>query len=394
VSAHNIIYNGFLRLHEAGKPTEAIHLINWLVSQGLLDKIGGRSKIAQLIDRTVSSINVDHLARLVAEKYLSRSLITVGNEIMEMGYDDSKDIADRLNNAEQKLFAIADQRRKGAGLQLAGEIVAEVWQDLEAGVNPGIPTGFYDLDTLLGGLFPGSLYVIGAVSGCGKSALANQLAYQLSKSGLPGAIFSLEMPRKQVLNRFLALEAGVSVKRLKSRQISDFEWPKIAEAVNVISGINLHIDDTPGISATEIVAQCRRLKSQFKQLGCVVIDYLQLMVGEGNEGTRNLELAAISRRFKMMAVELDVPVIVLSQFNRNLETRSSKRPVLSDLKDTGALGQDADVVLGLYRDIIYNPDTPDRNIAEVIVLKHRDGETGTVKLLFDGEHIKFFNTPQ
>lgn len=391
MSAHNIIYNGFLSLHREGKPTDPIQILSWLTSRGLLERVGGKSKIAQLLDRTVTSATVDYLAVLIAEKWLSRRLISAGNEIMEMGYDDSTDVRERLNNAEQKIFAIADQRKKGVGLEPIGELVAEVWADLEAGVNPGIPTGFYDLDAMLGGLFPGCLYVIGAVPGGGKSALATQIAYELSKSRFPSAIFSLEMPRKQILNRLLALEASVSVKRLKSRQINDFEWSKIAEAVSIVSGVNLHIDDTPGINATEIVARCRRLKSQFGQLGCVVLDYLQLMVGEGNEGTRNLELAAISRRFKMMAIELEVPVVVLSQLNRNLETRSNKRPMLSDLKDTGALGQDADVVLGLYRDIIYNPDTPDRNTAEIIVMKHRDGESGIVKLLFDGEYTKFLN---
>lgn len=380
-----------MSLYREGKPTDAIQVINWLVSHALLDKIGGRAKIAQLLDRTVTSVNVDHLAVLIAEKYLSRQLISAGNEVMEMGYNDSTDVRERLNNAEQKIFAIADQRKKGAGLEPLAEIAAEVWTDLESGVNPGVPTGFYDLDALLGGLFPGCLYVIGAVPGGGKSAFASQTAYNLSKAGFPSAIFSLEMPKKQVLNRLLALEASVSVKRLKSRQIKDFEWAQIAEAVGVVSSVNLHIDDTPGINATEIVARCRRLKSQFGQLGCVVVDYLQLMVGEGNEGTRNLELAAISRRFKMMAVELEVPVLVLSQFNRNLDSRSNKRPILSDLKDTGALGQDADVVLGLYRDVIHNPDSPDRNIAEVIAMKHRDGELGTVKLLFDGEYTKFLN---
>jgi len=199
------------------------------------------------------------------------------------------------------------------------------------------------------------------------------------------------MPRKQVLNRFLSAESEIPVKRLKAPQLQNHEWPQLTQAIATVSGVNLHIDDTPGISATEIVARCHRLKSQYGQLGCIVIDYLQLMVGEGGETTRNLELAAISRRFKLMATELDVPVIVLSQLNRNLEQRSNKRPTLSDLRDTSALGQDADVVIGLYRDEIHHSDSQASGEVEVIAIKHRDGELGTVKLLFDGPHVRFRN---
>jgi len=177
----------------------------------------------------------------------------------------------------------------------------------------------------------------------------------------------------------------------KARQLQNHEWPQLAQAIATVSGVNLHVDDTPGISATEIVARCRRLKSQYGQLGCIVIDYLQLMVGEGGKTTRNLELAAISRRFKLMTTELDVPVIVLSQLNRNLEQRSNKRPTLSDLRDTSALGQDADVVIGLYRDEIHHSDSQTTGEVEVIAIKHRDGELGTVKLLFDGPHVRFRN---
>lgn len=368
-----------------------MQIVNWLAARSWLEKVGGKHKIAQLLDRSVSAVNIDATAALVLDKYQSRRLITAGNEIVEIGHDETNTIAERLNKAEQKIFEISDAQRRG-GFSPASDIVNELWADIQQGTNPAIATNFYDLNDLLGGLFPGSLYVVCAVPGGGKSAFANRLAYDVAKfHGLASAIVSLEMPKKQVLNRFLADEASIPVSKLKSRQISEQEWPRYTDAIAVVSDVNLHIDDSGNISATEIVARVRRLKSQYGKLGCVVIDYLQLMIGDGNESTRNLELAGISRRFKLMAVELDVPVIVLSQLNRNLEQRSNKRPTLSDIRDTGALGQDADVVLGLYRDEIHNSDTPDKGIVEICAIKHRDGELGTVKLLFDGAFMRFRN---
>ncbi len=392
ISHHKLIYQALVSLYNEGEPTDPLLLSNWLHERDLLDKIGGRAKIAILVSTTVSAVNIDALAALVMDKYRSRRLISVGNRITEIGYDESQPIADRTNSAEQAVFEIGNSLRKGQGLEPASEIAVQVWTDLEQGTNPAIATNFYDLNELIGGLYRGCMYVVAAVPGGGKSAFADQLAYDVANlHGLTSAIFSLEMPKKQVLNRFLSAESELPVKRLKARQIQEWEWSQFVAAIANVSRVNLHIDDTPGISATEIVARCRRLKSQYGELGCVVVDYLQLMVGEGSEGTRNLELAAISRRFKLMATELDVPVILISQLNRLLEQRSNKRPMLSDLRDTGALGQDADVVIGLYRDEIYNPDTSDRGRVEVGVIKHRDGELGTIKLVFDGPHTRFRN---
>lgn len=392
ISHHKTIYQALVNLYNEGKPTDPALCVNRLSSWGLLDKIGGKSKIASLLERTVTALNIDAMAALVMDKYQSRRLISVGNEIMESGYDEFKPISERINSAEQAVFEISDRYRRGVGLEPCSEIAMQVWALVEQGVNPAILTSFYDLNELLGGLYRGGMYVIAAVPGGGKSAIASQIAYDIANlHGLTCAIFSMEMPKNQVLNRFLCAECGIPLKRLKARQIQECEWSKFTEAIATVSGVPLHIDDTSGISATEIVARCRRLKSQYGELGCVVIDYLQLMVGEGNEATRNLELAAISRRFKLMAIELNVPVIVLSQLNRNLEIRSNKRPTLADIRDTGALGQDADVVIGLYRDVLHNPNTPDRDIVEVCVIKHRDGELGTVKLLFDGPHVRFRN---
>lgn len=381
-----------MSLYNDGKTTDMIQCTNWLSNHGLLDKIGGKTKIAQLVDRTVSAVNIDLFADLVIQKYQSRRLITAGGQVAELGYDETIAIADRINNAEQVVFNIADTVSRGPGLESVSEIAAQALTDMEQGVNPALATRFYDLNDLIGGLYPGNMYVICAVPGGGKSAFANRLAYDAAKHhGLASAIFSLEMPKKQVLNRFLADESNIPVKRLKSRQIQEHELDAYAAAIATVSGINLHIDDTSGISATEIVARCRRLKAQYGELGCVVIDYLQLMIGEGSDSTRNLELAAISRRFKQMSIELDVPVIVLSQLNRQLESRSNKRPTLGDIRDTGALAQDADLVIGLYRDEIHNPDTNDVGIVELNIIKHRDGEMGVVQLLFDGAFMRFRN---
>ncbi|AKG20233.1 replicative DNA helicase [Calothrix sp. 336/3] len=394
IFAHKEIYQATQRLHSQGKPTDLLSVTSWLSDHDLLTKIGGRNKLASLVDRTVSAVNIDSLAQLVTEKYLRRQLIKAGNEIVQLGFTTETELPLVLDEAEQKVFAIT-QEKPQSGLVHISDTLINNFQEIEArnqGVAlPGIPCGFYDLDAMTSGFQRSDLIIVAGRPSMGKTAFCLNLAHNIAASyKLPVAVFSLEMSKEQLVQRLLAAEAGIESQYLRSGRLSQTQWEPLSRAIGVLSEMPIFIDDTPNITVTEMRSQARRLQAEIgADLGLIVIDYLQLMEGAGDN--RVQELSRITRSIKGLARELSVPVIALSQLSRGVEARTNKRPMLSDLRESGSIEQDADLVIMLYRDDYYNSDSPDRGIAEVIIAKHRNGPTGTVKLLFDPQYTKFKN---
>ncbi len=534
ISAHKAIYQAAQKLHSQGKPTDLLSVTAWLSDHDLLTRIGGKSKLAQLVDRTVSAVNIDALATLVMEKYLRRKLIQSGNEIVQLGYETQSELATVLDQAEQKVFSIT-QERPQQGLIPLSDTLIYTFQDIEnrhQGIAlPGLPCGFYDLDAMTGGFQRSDLIIVAGRPSMGKTSYCLNIAHNVAAlHKLPVAIFSLEMSKEQLGQRMLASVAGIESNRLRAGRISQNEWEPLSHAIAVLSELPIFIDDTPNITVTEMRSQARRLQAeQGGEMGLILLDYLQLMEGSGDN--RVQELSKITRSLKGLARELNVPIIALSQLSRQVETRNNKRPMMSDLRESGCLTgdslvrladtgvqvaiselagisdfavwalneatmqleravvsnafstgvkpvwrlqtrlghtiratgnhkfltihgwqrleqlqtgdrialnlrlstsdvdwdeivliqadgetevydltvpelhnfianniivhnsieQDADLVIMLYRDSYYNPDSPDRNIAEIIIAKHRNGPTGTVKLLFEPNLTKFMN---
>ncbi|MBD2444802.1 replicative DNA helicase [Dolichospermum sp. FACHB-1091] len=394
ISAHTIIYKAALRLHTQQKPTDLLSITNWLTDNDQLTRIGGRNKLATLVDRTVSAVNIDALAGLVMEKYLRRQLIKAGNEIVHLGYETETELPIVLDQAEQKVFNVT-QEKPQSGLVHIGDTLINTFQDIETrhqGIAlPGIPCGFYDLDGMTSGFQRSDLIIVAGRPSMGKTAFCLNLAHNIAAGyKLPVAVFSLEMSKEQLVQRLLASEAGIESSYLRSGRISQTQWEPLSRAIDKLSETPMFIDDTANITVTQIRSQARRLQAeQNGNLGLIVIDYLQLMEGAGDN--RVQELSRITRSLKGLARELSVPVLALSQLSRGVEARTNKRPMLSDLRESGSIEQDADIVMMLYRDEYYSPDTPDRGIAEVIIAKHRNGPTGTIKLLFDPQFTKFKN---
>ena len=394
ISAHTTIYQAALRLHIQQKPTDLLSITSWLTDNDQLTQIGGRNKLATLVERTVSAVNIDALAGLVMEKYLRRQLIKAGNEIVHLGFETETELPIVLDNAEQKVFNVTQQKTQ-SGLVHIGDTLTNTYEDIETrhqGIAlPGIPCGFYDLDAMTSGFQRSDLIIIAGRPSMGKTAFCLNLAHNIAAGyQLPVAVFSLEMSKEQLVQRLLASEAGIESSYLRSGRISQTQWEPLSRAIDKLSDTPIFIDDTANITVTQMRSQARRLQAeQTKDLGLIVIDYLQLM--EGSSDNRVQELSRITRSLKGLARELSVPIIALSQLSRGVEARTNKRPMLSDLRESGSIEQDADIVMMLYRDEYYSPDTPDRGIAEVIIAKHRNGPTGTIKLLFDPQFTKFKN---
>lgn len=396
VSHHAVIYLAALNLHNAKQPVDLQTVTNWLSDHNLLVQIGGKAKIAQLVDRTVSAVNVDALAKIVAEKALSRRMISVGNEINILGHDQAQDLDTRLDAAEQKVFALRQKNRESNKPETIADISVRVFQQLEhlstTGELPAIASGFYDLDKLLaGGFYPEDLIVIGGRPSMGKSLLACSIAYQVAAiQCAPTLIFSLEMPKDSIVRRYISNLAEIEGEKLRQGRVKSTEWSLVVQAIGVLDTVSVLIDDTPCPSVQEIRSKVRSVISQYGCLKLVVIDYLQLMV-DGGDNRMVQKLGEVTRQMKLLARECKVPVILLSQLNRGVEDRSNKRPLQSDLRDSGRIEEDADVILFPYRDEYYNPATSERGVMEIICTKHRNGPTGTVKLLFDGTYSRLRN---
>jgi replicative DNA helicase len=394
IGAHRSIYQAALDLQTRGLPTDLMGIASWLKDKGTLEKVGGQSRLAQLIDRTISAANIDQYAKLVMDKYTRRNLIRSGGDIMELGYETETPLEEVLDRSEQALFGIT-QARPTQGLTATSDILTDTFSDIEQRslgmVLPGLACGFYDLDAMTQGFQRSDLIITAARPAMGKTSFVLNVARNIADTHrLPVAIFSLEMSKAQLIYRLLSSEARIESGRLRTGRIAQHEWEPMGHAINTLSQLPIFIDDTPGIGVTEIRSKARRLQAeQGGALGLILIDYLQLMEGTGDN--RVQELSKMTRSLKGLARELNVPIIALSQLSRGVEARTNKRPMMSDLRESGAIEQDADLIMMLYREEYYDPDTPDRGIAEVILTKHRNGPTGTVKLLFQPEFTQFRN---
>ncbi|MGE5472959.1 MAG: replicative DNA helicase [Ignavibacteriales bacterium] len=392
---HKEIYEAVLDLFEAGKPIDIISAKEQLKVRGTLEGVGGLEYLSNLSDMVPTTANIKHYAKIVEEKSLLRQLIKASGEIMNLGFEASEEVAIITDEAQKKIFEVL-QNRSSKGFYPIKEVLLESFNKLEElynskGYITGVPTGFSDLDAKTSGLHPSDLILIAARPAMGKTSFALNIAQYASIHGrVPVALFSLEMSKEQLVNRILCSEAMVDSQKIRTGKLDEEDWTKIAGALGPISEAPIYIDDTPGLSVMEIRAKCRRLKLE-KDIGLIVIDYLQLMQGRGKSENRQQEISEISRALKILAKEINVPVVTLSQLSRAPETRSDHRPILSDLRESGAIEQDADLVVFLYRDDYYNPETEKKNIAEVILAKHRNGSTGIVELAWLGQFTKFAN---
>ncbi len=390
------IYSAILNLYNRSEPVDIITLKSELSSMGKLEAVGGLEYLAELPDKVPTTANVDKYIKIVEEKSILRQLLRTANEIIQLGYDETQEVDTIMDQAEKKIFDTIQQRNQKGYVSIK-EILVDTFTELEQLYNQkqhitGIPTGFIDLDNKTAGLHKSDLILVAARPAMGKSAFALNIATNAAvRANTPVVIFSLEMSKEQMTNRILCSEAMVDSNKVRTGKIDDDEWVKLAAASGQLSDAQIFIDDTPGISIMEIRAKCRKLKLE-KDIGLVVIDYLQLVQGTGKRGaSREQEIAEISRSLKILAKEIQVPVIALSQLSRAPEQRPDHRPMLADLRESGSIEQDADIVMFLYRDDYYNENSEKKDIAEVIIAKHRAGSTGTVELLWFGNYTKFAN---
>ena len=390
------IYSAILNLYNRAEPIDIITVKAELESMGKFEQIGGLEYLAELPEKVPTTANAMKYIKIVEEKSTLRRLIKTANEIIELGYNPTEEVENIMEGAEKKIFNIMQEKNQ-KGYTPIKDVLVESFTQLEELYNrkqhiTGVPSGFVELDYRTAGFHGSELILIAARPAMGKTAFALNIATNASvKAGIPVAIFSLEMSKEQLVNRILCSESMVDSNKVRTGKLEEDDWTKLAGAIGPLSEANIYIDDTPGINIMEIRAKCRKLKLE-KNIGMVVIDYLQLIQGSGKRGgSREQEISEISRSLKILAKELNVPVIALSQLSRAAEQRPDHRPMLSDLRESGAIEQDADIVMFLYRDDYYNQDSEKKDIAEVIIAKHRGGSTGTVELLWLGSYTKFVN---
>ncbi|MHB8927363.1 MAG: replicative DNA helicase [Bacillota bacterium] len=391
--ANREVFQAIVNLHEHGEAVDLVTVTDELRKQGLLETIGGIAYLTALANAVPTAANAEHYARIVEEKALLRELITVATDIVARGYQGAEEVAALVDDSERRIFEIA-QRRSTEGYSAIKGVLLDAFERIEflysnkEGVT-GVPTGFKGLDALTSGLQPSDLIVIAARPSMGKTTLLLNMARNaaLTKT-MPVAIFSLEMSKEQLAQRLLCAEAGVDGQRLRTGHLADADWPRLSHALGRLSEAPIFIDDTPSISVMELRAKARRIKAEH-DLGLIVVDYIQLMRTRGRVENRQQEISEISRSLKALARELRVPVIIGSQLSRAVEQRDDKKPMLSDLRESGAIEQDADLVAFIFREEYYKPDTEKKNIAEIIVAKQRNGPTGTVELVFMKEYGRF-----
>lgn len=390
------IYEAILNLYNKAEPIDIITVKSELISMKKFEVVGGFEYLGVLPDKVPLVANAERYIKIVEEKSLLRQLIKASNELIDLGYAQNEDVEVIMDQAEKKIFDIM-QGKNQRGFSVIKDVLIESFAEIEKLYNQkepitGVPTGFADLDYKTAGLHNSDLILIAARPAMGKSAFALNIAANAAiNAKVPVVLFNLEMSKSQLVNRMLCSEAMVDSNKIRTGKIEEDDWTKLATALGPLSEAPIYIDDTAGISVAEIRAKCRKLKLE-KNIGLIVIDYLQLIQGSGKRNSsREQEISEISRSLKIMAKELDVPVIALSQLSRAAEQRQDHRPMLSDLRESGAIEQDADIVMFLYRDDYYNPDSEKKNIAEVILAKHRSGSTGTVELLWMGNYTKFAN---
>ena len=395
---HRLIFRAIHELNDLSKPCDAVTVTEWFEVQGKADQIDGGSYINQLTSSTPSAANVKAYAEIVREKSILRQLIDVGSEITSGVFtSDGRDSKDLLEAAERKIFAIAEQgRRAGLDFVTVQETIKEAIEKIQElhefeGEITGIPTGFKDFDKQTAGLQPSDLIIIAGRPAMGKTTLAMNIAEHAAiKHAVPVAIFSMEMSSLQLVMRLFSSLGQIDQTRLRTGSLTDLDWPKLTSAMNLLHKSHIFIDETPSLSPSELRARARRLKRKH-DIGLIVVDYIQLMAVPGTSENRATEVAEISRSLKAIAKELCIPVVAVSQLNRALEQRTNKRPIMADLRESGSIEQDADLIIFIYRDEVYNEETPEKGKAEIIIGKHRNGPTGKTILTFQGQWLRFVN---
>lgn len=393
--AHKVIFESFSELYRRNSPIDLITVAEFLKDKGLLEQAGGTVYLAELAESVISAANAEHYATMVRNKSLQRSLITACSDIIGNCFDASQDIEHLLDASESSIFSISE-RTTGKVFKSSKELVSRVFEDLEKRVErkelvTGVTTGYYRLDNMTAGLQPSDLIIIAARPSMGKTAFVLNMAMRAAvNSGTPVAIYSLEMSMESLMMRMLCAWGKVDLGKLRKGFLDDEDWAKLYTAADALSQAPIYIDDTPSITTLDLRARTRRLHSD-KGVGMVVVDYLQLMRSSRRTDSRELEISDISRNLKALAKELHIPVIALSQLNRKVEERTNKRPMLSDLRESGAIEQDADIIMFVYRDEVYNKrdDNPKKGVAEIIIGKQRNGPTGTAELAYIGSYTAF-----
>lgn len=398
---HRMIFQSIARLISDTKPADVITVYEMLQVAGKAEEVGGLAYLNSLAQNTPSAANIRRYAEIVRERSVLRKLVTVADDIATAAFaPKGREVRELLDEAESKVFAIAEEGSRGQkGFQeiqpLLTQVVERIDELYHRDTNTdvtGVPTGFLDLDRMTSGMQPGDLIIVAGRPSMGKTAFSLNIGEHVAvEQGLPVAVFSMEMAGTQLAMRMLGSVGRLDQHRLRTGRLLDEDWPRLTHAIQRMNDAQLFIDETPALNPMELRARSRRLARQCGQLGLIIIDYLQLMSGSGGGENRATEISEISRSLKGLAKELNCPVIALSQLNRSLEQRPNKRPVMSDLRESGAIEQDADVILFIYRDEVYNPDSQDKGTAEIIIGKQRNGPIGTVRLTFLGQFTKFDN---
>ena len=395
--AHRKIFSSIIELSNRNEPCDLITLSNILKDQKRIEQVGGTAYLASLVDNVSSAVNIGYYAKIIKEKSILRRLIGTATEILNKTYDSTMDVDSVLDEAEHAIFEISENKVRPSFYPMR-DIIKDSFKTIERlyankELVTGVSTGFDKIDDMTSGLQKSDLIIIAGRPSMGKTAFALNIAQHASlELGIPVAVFSLEMSKEQLATRMLAAEARVDSQRLRKGFLGETDWPKLTTAAGRLSEAPIYIDDTPAITIIEMKAKSRRLKAE-AGLGLIVLDYLQLMRGSMYKDSREQEISEISRSLKGLAKELSVPVIALSQLNRKVEDRTSRRPQMADLRESGAIEQDADVIAFIYRDEVYNrsDDNPEKGIAEIIIGKQRNGPTGTVKLAFQEKYTRFEN---
>ncbi len=395
---HRLIFRALGRLAQEGQPMDVVTVSEWLERHKQLEQAGGLAYLSMLANNVPGAANIKAYARIVRERSVLRQLIHVSNRIGELAFSpEGRDCREILDEAEQAIFEIAEQGARGQRnfvavkdlLTAVADRIDTLYQKGDA--ITGVPTGFTDFDRKTSGLQPSDLIIVAGRPSMGKTSFAMNIAEDAAiNSGVPVAIFSMEMPAEQLVMRMLSSLGRIDQQKIRTGKLDDGDWPRLTSTMNILSNAPLFIDDTPALTPAELRARARRLKREH-EVGLIVVDYLQLMQVPGHKENRTSEISEISRSLKALAKELKLPVLALSQLNRSLEQRSDKRPVMSDLRESGAIEQDADLIVFIYRDEVYNPESPDKGMAEIIIGKQRNGPIGMVPLTFHGSYTRFDN---
>lgn len=398
LQSHRFIYKAIIELSEKNQPYDAITISEWLQANNLSTQIGGTEYLIDLVSQTPSAANIKAWAEIVREKSILRQMIEAGTAIVNNGFDpDGREIKELLADAEQSVFKIAEQGARAKKSFVAIKDAAKEAYDQivkrydNQGSLSGLPTGFAEFDEMTSGLQKQDLIILAARPAMGKTTLALNIAeYAALKTKKAVAVYSMEMSAGQLAQRLLSSIGRINANNLRSGSLEDEDWSRLTMSIKMLTESKIFIDDTPAMSPHELAFRARRLKREH-DLGLIVVDYLQLMQVPGNKENRATEISEISRSLKALAKELDIPIIALSQLNRGLESRTDKRPIMSDLRESGGIEQDADIILFIYRDEYYNKDSAEKGLAEIIISKHRNGSTGSFKLKFFGEYTRFDN---